>query len=416
MKKKIQFLFFHGIFSILISSAAFAQFRVVGYLPTWSGFPNSINNIDLTKLTHIDIAFSNPNSSGTLSGNSANIAVVVSKAHAKNVKVLMSIGGWGAPGSTYKTIITNDQTGFVNKIVKFTIDNNLDGIDVDIEGDILDGKILTAAQYESFVTELGIALHSKNKLMTAALANWFGSYVTNTAASKFDFIGIMSYDAAQPPGNPAQHSTYSMAVSDFKYWNGTKGVPGSKLLIGVPFYGYCWGTYNQDNGQSMKYCPIVTKYAGAENNDQVGSGSNVIYYNGIPTIKKKTTYALQNAGGVMIWELTGDCNNSKSLLVAIDEAKKITTLPDDMQFADFKLQVFPNPVADHANIQFDLPEKGSVNLALYDIEGRIVWQVAEGIFEQRSYEFNIPMSHLNSGIYILKLSTNEGTLVRKISR
>jgi hypothetical protein len=68
----------------------------------------------------------------------------------------------------------------------------------------------------------------------------------------------------------------------------------------------------------------VAQYPGAENLDQVG---NTIYYNGIPTIKQKTTFAVQNAGGVMIWELSQDATGAKSLLTAVDQVVKGSNPP-----------------------------------------------------------------------------------------
>src|SRR6478752_10652301 len=136
--------------------SAQAQFRVIGYLPTWINYPNSINSVDLTKVTHINIAFANPNATGTLTGagTTANIATIVNACHAKGVKVFISIGGAGAPGATYAGLVnsTANVNAFVTKIMTFVTTNNLDGVDVDIEGDILDGTTMTAAQYLSFVT------------------------------------------------------------------------------------------------------------------------------------------------------------------------------------------------------------------------------------------------------------------------
>jgi hypothetical protein len=309
---------------LCLSVNSFAQTRVVAYIPTWINFPGIVNTADLTKVTHLNIAFANPNTSGTLSGVSAgNITTVVNAAHAKNVKVLISIGGAGASASTYKTLLANStsSSSFVTKLVQYAVDNNLDGIDVDIEGDVLGGGNVTSSQYQTFVTQLATGLHAKGKIMTSALATWFGSDVTNTAAAQFDFINVMSYDAAIPGtgDGAAQHSSYQFAVDDFNYWHNTKGVPGSKLTVGMPFYGYGWGSYAQSGNDEIAYSSIVSKYAGAENNDVVGSGANAIYYNGIPTIKKKTAFAIANASGVMIWELPEDAPGAKSLLNAISE-------------------------------------------------------------------------------------------------
>ena len=48
-----------------------------------------------------------------------------------------------------------------------------------------------------------------------------------------------------------------------------------------------------------------------------------VYYNGMDTIAKKTRYALENLGGIMIWELTQDTSDEeKSLLQMIERTVK----------------------------------------------------------------------------------------------
>jgi chitinase len=43
------------------------------------------------------------------------------------------------------------------------------------------------------------------------------------------------------------------------------------------------------------------------------------YYNGQPTIKKKTMLAKSMANGVMLWEKGQDSNDSTSLLKAVND-------------------------------------------------------------------------------------------------
>lgn len=288
---------------------------VVGYIPTYRNFPGIINTVDLSVLTHVDIAFVNPDWNGNISMPNGT-ATVVNTAHASNVKVLASICGGGGDGNTYRNILSSDNltNTFVANLVQMTLNNNLDGIDVDIEGDVLNGTYVTAAQYERFILRLRTALHAQGKLMTSALAGWFINNVTNTAAQAFDYIGLMSYDAYGGWTGPGQHSPYSMAVNDFNAFV-NKGVDPNKLLVGLPFYGYGWGS----NQRAWTFNEIVNAFPGSENNDQVGSGANVIYYNGIPTIKQKCEFAQANAGGVMIWELTQDATGNNSLLKAVGE-------------------------------------------------------------------------------------------------
>lgn len=293
----------------------FGQNYVVGYLPTYNNYPNNIYNVDLDIVTHIDIAFSNPDWNGNIYVPNGT-ATVVNQCHANDVKVLLSICGAACDGNTYGNILGNagNTDNFVANLVQLCIDNNLDGIDVDIEGNVLNGNDVNATEYESFILKLRDALHAQGKMITAALGGWFMNQVTNTAAQAFDFIGMMSYDAHGTWTGPGQHSSYDLAVNDFNNWR-AKGVEASKLVVGVPFYGYGWGAATR----SWTFNEIVNAFPGSENLDYVNSGGNEIYYNGIPTIKQKTNFGMNEAGGVMIWELTQDASGNNSLLQAIGE-------------------------------------------------------------------------------------------------
>ncbi len=127
----------------------------------------------------------------------------------------------------------------------------------------------------------------------------------------------MAYDGTGPwdPNAPGQHSSYAFAQNNTTYWL-NRGLPKAKAVLGLPFYGYGFG--NDFSNEAKAYNQILATHPGAENVDQTGS---TIWYNGIPTIKAKTTYALdQNIGGVMIWSLDNDAPGSKSLLTAINDA------------------------------------------------------------------------------------------------
>jgi chitinase len=132
----------------------------------------------------------------------------------------------------------------------------------------------------------------------------------------------MSYDQTGPwrPNEPGPHSTYAKAEEDLQYWTSARGFPGKKINLGLPFYGYCFGT---TYGESMSYADIIATFPGSDQQDMiVPDNGGIIYYNGIPTIKSKTALALKNAGGVMIWQLLQDTEGDKSLLTAISTVIK----------------------------------------------------------------------------------------------
>ena len=92
-------------------------------------------------------------------------------------------------------------------------------------------------------------------------------------------------------------------------------------MLGVPFYGYGFG--DAFRKRDYPYRTILESFPEADQKDQVGS---TIWYNGIPTIKAKTKYVLdEKLAGVMIWSLDSDAKGSKSLLSAMNEVLQGST-------------------------------------------------------------------------------------------
>lgn len=299
--------------TITVTPADVAGKKVVAYVANWIDLNSYANQIDYAKLTHINIAFENPTAAGDLSFNSGDNAVI-QKAHANKVKVFVSIGGGsvsedaGQRALYFNLINDTNRAAFVNKLAAYLQSHGFDGIDVDLEGPAIN------ADYGKFIADLSNKLKPLGKGVTAALSKGYGGQdVPNYAFSYFDWVNIMAYDATGPwdTSNPGQHSSYDFARANVDYWVG-RGLAKNKAVLGVPFYG--WG-FGADAGE-WRYADIVNRFAGAENVDQAGS---TIWYNGIPTIKAKVNYAMdQQIGGVMIWELSQDATGAKSLLGAID--------------------------------------------------------------------------------------------------
>ena len=299
----------------LLPGRLHAESKIVAYVPNWVDLKKLADTIDYPRLTHINIAFENPeNESGDLSFNSQNERVIA-KAQANRVKVLVSIGGGAASGdkglrNRYADLLTEARrAGFVAKLAAYVSAHNFDGLDVDLEG-----KMITR-DYGAFITELGTALKANGKLLTAALSQGYGGdKVPDTVFASFDFVNVMAYDGTGPweANEPGQHSSLEFAKSNATYWLG-RGLPKAKVVLGVPFYGYGFGEAFRK--RDYPYSEIVATYPGAENADQVGS---TIWYNGQPTIRAKAQYVVdQGLGGIMIWSLDYDVPGERALLPVI---------------------------------------------------------------------------------------------------
>lgn len=287
---------------------------VVGYL--YSGGSNlneAFAALDLKRITHLNIAFLNPGEDGLYRPVSG-LGQIVRQAREQEVKILFSIGGGVPPPYLQDLLKPDKRAALIKELVKFAVDNNFDGIDVDIENEFIDEN------YEPFVLDLSKALKPHKRMITSALSTWAGKAVSDKALAVYDIVNIMSYDQTGPwnKDRPGPHSTFEAAQADLDYWIGTRKVPAAKVTLGLPFYGYGFGP---SIPESFSYGDIVKQWPGAELQDQVEvPGQGTVYYNGLPTIRKKVELAKsRKAAGVMIWQLRGDAPGDKSLLKAINE-------------------------------------------------------------------------------------------------
>jgi chitinase len=282
-----------------------SSFKVIGYLPSWAG---DVTQVQYSKLTHINYAFLLPTSSGGYEAidDPSKLSSMVTLAHAAGTKAMISVGGGGG-GDGFAGIVASSAniTTFVNNMISFTNQYNLDGVDIDWE------YPSTGTQANNFLTmmqQLATALHNKGKLLSIAVIGEDGDYVVSGMFSTVDFLNIMAYD-----DNNFQHSTFDLGADCLAYWLG-RGVPAAKAILGVPFYGHDSSKSEDDADDQVNYNTILAD-GGDPNMDVYGT----IGYNGILTMKSKTSYAMTNAGGLTIWDLSGDATGSNSLLTAINQ-------------------------------------------------------------------------------------------------
>jgi chitinase len=297
---------------------------VVGYIKGGGNVQSVMNSTDLNIVTHINLAFFKPNSSGTMmSGgqpvcsdlSAADITYVVNAAHQKGRKVLASIGGASArscSGDIAVLFRAANRTNFINNLASLATYFNLDGIDIDVEGTTLE-TIVNESNYAPFIAALRTKINPLGKLVTAATAGYEGGMIPSSSYPYLDLVNIMSYDIGW--GGTANHSTYDDALTQIQRFL-DDNCPASKLVLGVPFYGYKPTVGTGD----ISFKSLIAQY-----------GANAAYvdyydgykYNGITAIEAKTKYAAQHIRGVMIWELSQDATGTYSLVKAI--GRKIGT-------------------------------------------------------------------------------------------
>ncbi len=390
---------------LFIASPINAQFKIVGYVPNWISLTTFSDNFDYSRVTHLNIAFKDPDSNGDLPALSTGEVYLITQAHANGVKVLLSLCGGGSSENASKRAIyfnlinSTNLNAFASKLKQYTVNNNLDGLDLDLEGTAIN------SDYGTFVQVLADSLHPVGKLITSALSQGYGgANVPSSTFAYFDWINIMAYDACGPTwGAPGQHSSYSMAINALTYWKG-RGLAQSKAVLGLPFYGYEFGSASASN-YGVAYNYIATNYPSTITEDEANSGGGkTIYYNGISTIIDKTSLAKTQGGGVMIWELSLDAVGANSLLKQV-RAVAGTAVTDTEESNDEKnLSIYPNPSNGIFNIQgINLD---NVKLELFNTLGEKI--------DLTTKNNSIDLKEYPNGIYYLHIIKEEKITLRKI--
>lgn len=276
-------------------------FRIIAYVT--DGYA-VIKQLPFEQLTHINYAFVIPKADGSLQAiaNGWKLKELVKYAHENEVKVLVSVGGWGWDDE-FEVLAAEPESRsrLVEALDEFAKEYELDGIDIDWEypGPSEDSK----QNFVLLMGELKGRLQPQGKLLTTAVValGRTGEDILPEVFDLVDFVNIMAYD-----GDGINHSPYEYADQALAFWAG-RGLTKEKMVLGVPFYGRPEAVYRKlvENDPLAAYADS-TQYLG-----------NTVYYNGIPTMQAKTRLALQRASGIMIWELSHDTADETSLLTAI---------------------------------------------------------------------------------------------------
>ena len=280
-------------------------FRIIGYAADWEG---SLNPAQLQHLTHINYAFLLPNADGSLKeiANPWILEDAVQQAHDKNVQVLISIGGWGTD-KEFEALAASVESRrrFVDAVIEFVEQYDLDGADVDWE--YPEANSPSTDNFTMLMMELREQL-PPGKLLTAAVA--VGENADGVKAEVFDrvdFLNVMAYDG---PGQ--NHSSYEFAEEALNYWQ-RRGLPQDKTVLGVPFY---------SRPGEVQYRNLVAANPAAAQADAIDYNGATTYYNGVPTMQKKTQLAKRLASGIMIWTIAADTLDETSLLNAINQVSR----------------------------------------------------------------------------------------------
>src|SRR5690606_34243893 len=272
-------------------AAAFAdgRYRIIAYV----GGRADIFRIGANQLTHINYAFAQVNDDGEIyfrnPRSPSHIAQLQAlKAHNPNLKILVSVGGWGADGFSDAALTDASRDVFSRSAIDMIEADALDGIDIDWEFPGQPGPgikfrpedkrnfTLMLASLREHVDSLSDArgLTGDSRHLLTIASNDDQEFFDHTEMDRLhpylDFVNIMAYDMFTSGSPTTGHHTglYRSSGPDAPERTSeasverhlAAGIPAEKIVLGTAFYGRGWSGVNpKNNGLFQPY----EEFAGA---------------------------------------------------------------------------------------------------------------------------------------------------------
>lgn len=256
---------------------------------------------------------------------------LIQMAHANGVKVVpVLFTDFGS--DTIDTILSNTtiQDLMIGNLVSEINVNGFDGIDVDLEGFTATNKITGQSNrtlYTQFIQNLRNRLgNSKRISIDLPAVDWENTFNVGTLQNSCNFLMIMGYDYHWQGGptagsvSPLNNNSSPSVTNSVNTYSGLMNK--SKLLLGVPYYGYEWPTVSNQReaattapGTVIQYKDTAAKVAAyGRSFDSVWKTPYYMYgqwnqghFDDVESLGYKYDLVNQNAlAGIGIWALGYD--------------------------------------------------------------------------------------------------------------
>lgn len=371
---------------------------VFGYYPYWAS-ANSYEQLDYQLLTHLCYFSADVDSNGKVSlMNSERLPLVRDYARERNTKVILAVTSFGYNNNDKLFGDAVRARQVISRICGFVREYSLDGLNIDAEL----VRTTQRSNMTQFMRWLRDSLNTYNPAAELSMAtpavDWSNAFDLGQLASLCNYLVMMGYDyyysGSETAGPVAplagENYTVTRSVETYLQIFNQRSVAESKLLLGVPWYGYEWAVtdttrksardVSRGAGKSLTYATAARRSQYVRRYDSLthslrynlrdSTGYFQGWYDDSTTMSEK--YELLKAkklGGVGIWALTYQGTDGKMWEALRDAFVHLTSVPE--QEEKHSLLVMPQPAQDMLCV--DLPH--SATIRIYDILGSLYYTV-----------------------------------------
>ena len=361
MKKNLLFAL-PILFSAIIITASFSPTKkkkpvIIAYVGGFRGLVNT-DSINVSRLSHINYAFVDVKDNRAWLHNEVTDTMNLRKLSElklkkPDLKILISLGGWSWSKNFSDAVLTDSSTrNFANSCIDIMAKYKLDGVDIDWEypglrGDNNKFRPEDKEHYTLLFKYLregldNLSKSTRNTYLVTTAVGASQSYIDHTEMDKVqlyaDYINIMSYDYKGPNDTISGHHTNLFGspedLSDESSDKSVKafmtaGVPASKIVLGIAFYGKGWELQSADNnglyrrtqksvragGYTYLKDSLINKNGFVRYWDEKANAPYLfnaekkifITYDDEKSVKNKCKYVKEHdLAGVMFWEYNSD--------------------------------------------------------------------------------------------------------------
>jgi spore germination protein YaaH len=424
--------------------------KVYGWHPYWAS-SGAYLTYDYAALSHIGyFSYETDTATGgytTIRG--WDTTPIIAYAHQRGVKVTLTVTNFGNERNDKLLSDTVKQERMITTLISLLKSRSGDGVNFDLESVRNTQRTNLVSFMRRATARIKAELPASEISMATPAVDWSGAWDFAELSRICDYLIVMGYDyywsgsSTAGPVAPLEGENYNVTRTINTYL--TAGVPGEKLLLGVPWFGLDWPVLSSarkstatGTASSRTYVvaePMAITYGKVFDGltkvpwfpyTSGGTWRQVWYDDSLSLALKYHLVNTRALAGIGIWALSYDgarseiWNGIKSAFISTGVGPAAGEVPRQHVL----LQNYPNPFNGETVIKYQVPftgpgDDGSVegpfagsrwpviSLRVYDLLGREVAVLVNERKAPGTYDARFDAHGLASGVYISRLVVND---------